>query len=94
MKTHSTKLPPESLEQVGSTPTSGAPRATTFAQRLATIRSMSGLTQAQLGTKANIATTSIAHFEGGKREPNLENLIKIVKALGVSADVLLGTARP
>jgi transcriptional regulator with XRE-family HTH domain len=54
---------------------------------------MSGLTQTELGKKARINPTQIAHFESGGREPNLENLIKIVKALSVSADILLGTAR-
>jgi hypothetical protein len=33
-------------------------------------------------------------FRIGTAEPNLENLTKLVKALGVSADLLLGTARP
>jgi transcriptional regulator with XRE-family HTH domain len=55
---------------------------------------MSGLTQSELARKAQLEATSISHMEAGRREPNLENLTKIVEALGVSADVLLGTARP
>lgn len=55
---------------------------------------MSGLTQAVLAEKAGLPSSSIAHFECGNREPNLANLTKIIKALGVSADVILGTARP
>ncbi len=66
----------------------------TFASRLRSIREMSGLTQGELARKAECQPSSIAHMEAGRREPNLENLTKIVKALGVSADVLLGTARP
>ena len=66
----------------------------TFAKRLNNIRELSGLTQAELADKAKVPVTSISHFESGRREPNLENLIKLVKALGISADVLLGTARP
>lgn len=66
----------------------------TFAKRLKNIRELSGLTQAELADKAKVPVTSISHFESGRREPNLENLIKLVKALGISADVLLGTARP
>jgi transcriptional regulator with XRE-family HTH domain len=69
-------------------------QASSFAGRLRHIREMSGLSQVELGQKANVNATAIAHMEAGSREPNLENLIKIVKALGVSADVLLGTARP
>jgi transcriptional regulator with XRE-family HTH domain len=65
-----------------------------FATRLRNVREMSSLSQSELAKKAGVNATQIAHFEGGKREPNLENLIKIIKALGISADVLLGTARP
>jgi transcriptional regulator with XRE-family HTH domain len=67
---------------------------TTFGKRLKSIRELSGLTQTELGTKAAIQPSTIAHFESSQREPNLNNLVKIVKALGISADVLLGTARP
>lgn len=65
-----------------------------FASRLRNLREMSGLTQAVLAEKAGLPSSSIAHFECGNREPNLANLTKIIKALGVSADVILGTARP
>lgn len=65
-----------------------------FGSRLRGIREMSGLSQAELAKKTSLQPSSIAHFEAGRREPNLENLIKLVKALGISADVLLGTARP
>lgn len=67
---------------------------TEFAERLRRVREMSGLTQAELANKTKLQSSSIAHFEAGRREPNLENLTKLIKALGVSADVLLGTARP
>ena len=66
----------------------------TFAERLRSLREMSGLTQSELARKAGCQPSSIAHMEAGRREPSLENLTKIVKALGVTADVLLGTARP
>lgn len=65
-----------------------------FGKRLSSIRELSGLTQAELAEKARLDPSCVSHFESGRREPNLENLTKIVKALGVSADVLLGTARP
>jgi transcriptional regulator with XRE-family HTH domain len=68
--------------------------ARSFGNRLRNIREMSGLTQSELGQKADINPTAIAHMEAGRRDPNLENLTKIVRALGLSADVLLGTARP
>lgn len=65
-----------------------------FAERLRGVRTMSGLSQAELAEKTKLQPSAIAHFEAGRREPNLENLTKLIKALGVSADVLLGTARP
>lgn len=65
-----------------------------FGKRLSNIRELSGLNQAELAEKAKVDPSLISHFESGRREPNLENLTKLVKALGVSADVLLGTARP
>jgi transcriptional regulator with XRE-family HTH domain len=65
-----------------------------FAYRLRNVRELSGLTQTELGAKADIDQALIAHFEGGRREPNLENFVRLVKALGISADVLLGTSRP
>lgn len=65
-----------------------------FAQRLKGLREMSGLTQSELALKIGCDPSAIARFEAGRREPNLENLTKLVKALGVAADVLLGTARP
>ena len=70
------------------------PAPITFAARLRSIRELSGLSQAELAGKADIHPTAIAHMEAGSREPGLKNLTSLVKALGVSADVLLGTARP
>lgn len=65
-----------------------------FKDRLRTIREMSGLTQSELARKAGCEPSNIAHMEAGRREPNFSNLVKLVKALGISADILLGTARP
>lgn len=64
-----------------------------FKDRLRIIREMSGLTQSELARKAGCEPSNIAHMEAGRREPNFANLVKLVKALGISADVLLGTAR-
>jgi transcriptional regulator with XRE-family HTH domain len=61
-----------------------------FGERLRTTREMLGLGQAGLAAKAGIAATSISHFEGGSREPNLANLRKLKKALGVPYEMLLG----
>ena len=72
----------------------GKMKKSTFGKRLSNIRELSGLTQSELAEKSKLDPSCISHFESGRRDPNLENLIKIVKALGISADILLGTARP
>ncbi len=53
---------------------------------------MRGLTQAELGKRADIAGASVSHFETGQRAPSLDSLVKLADALAVSVDVLLGRA--
>jgi transcriptional regulator with XRE-family HTH domain len=62
-----------------------------FAERLREVRDKRGLTQVELGTKAGIPGTSIAHMEAGSRKPSFDTLRKLSKALKVSTDYLLGT---
>lgn len=64
-----------------------------FAKRLAQVRDLVGLSQKELATLVGMEPSMISHFEGGKREPSLENFIRIAKALNVSADMLLGLKR-
>jgi len=61
-----------------------------FAKRLRFAREMREMTQAQLGDKAELDQTHIAHFEAGSRLPGAENLKALAKGLMVSADYLLG----
>ena len=61
-----------------------------FPERLKSAREMRKLTQVELGTKANLPSTSIAHFEAGKRKPSFFNLQKLSEALEVTTDYLLG----
>lgn len=63
----------------------------TFAQRMKCMREMMGMDQRELALSSNIEPSQIAHYESGSREPNLQNLIKIVRSLRCSADCLLGT---
>jgi transcriptional regulator with XRE-family HTH domain len=51
---------------------------------------MRKLTQIELGNKANLPSTSIAHFEAGQRKPSFDNLRKLAEALEVTTDYLLG----
>jgi transcriptional regulator with XRE-family HTH domain len=58
---------------------------------LKTIRESKGLTQVDLANKAKVARTYIVKLESGdKKNPSLEILIKLAKALGVPVTELLG----
>ena len=61
-----------------------------FATRLRETRIGKDLDQAQLAAEAGIPTTSISHFESGRRKPSLLNLRNLAEALEVSIDYLLG----
>jgi transcriptional regulator with XRE-family HTH domain len=64
-----------------------------FAVRLWHARHAIPLTQEELAARAGIpgGQTTIAHYEAGRREPGLDNLRRLVWALGDSADYLLAT---
>ena len=66
------------------------PNSDVFSDRLRSAREMRKLTQIELGTKANLPSTSIAHFEAGQRKPSFDNLRKLAEALEVTTDYLLG----
>jgi DNA-binding XRE family transcriptional regulator len=62
-----------------------------FQTRLQNARKAKKLTQMGLGTAAGLSHPSwIAHFEAGRRHPNIIHLAALCRALGVSADYLLG----
>jgi len=61
-----------------------------FGKRLRFAREMRELTQADLGKRAELDQTHIAHFEAGTRLPGAENLKALAKGLMVSSDYLLG----
>jgi transcriptional regulator with XRE-family HTH domain len=66
------------------------PEADVFPERLKKAREMRKLTQGGLGQRANLPSTSIAHFEAGSRKPSFDNLRKLATALEVTTDYLLG----
>ena len=47
------------------------------------------LTQAQLAEKSGVAAISIHQYESGKREPRIEQLHRIARALNISISALL-----
>ena len=59
-----------------------------FPQRLKAARALRGMTQQEL--KKESGWISIEHFECGDRLPSAESIVRIAKALSVSADFLLG----
>lgn len=61
-----------------------------FAARLKKCRESQNLSQVELEKLAHLPATAIAHFENGSRKPSFENISKLVRALGVTADYLLG----
>lgn len=58
--------------------------------RLKRYRQMAGMRQEDLAQKAGLSRGYITHVEGGRREPTLESLQKIVGALGINLNVLFG----
>jgi transcriptional regulator with XRE-family HTH domain len=62
-----------------------------FQKRLKTAREeLRKWSQGELGTKAGLPPTSIAHFEAGARKPSFDTLRKLANALDVTTDYLLG----
>ena len=61
-----------------------------FGARLKEARERQGLSQAELGDRAGMQPSAIAHFEANRRKPSFENVRRLATALGVSSDFLLG----
>jgi transcriptional regulator with XRE-family HTH domain len=70
---------------------SGSSETVEFGTRLRNKREKEGLSQAELGDRAGIQPTAIAHFEAGRRKPSFDNVRRLAIALKTSADFLLGT---
>lgn len=62
-----------------------------FSHRLQELRKSWGLSQASLAKELGVAQQTVAQWEKGTREPNIEMLIKISKFFKVSLDSLLGS---
>lgn len=60
-----------------------------FASNLKILRKKSGKTQDGLSSEVNIGRTTIANYEAGISEPNLDTLLLFSKYFGVSLDDLL-----
>lgn len=58
--------------------------------RLRSARDVRGLTQAEVAEITGLKPSAVSHFEAGRRAPSLANLVRLSRALHVSADKLLG----
>lgn len=65
----------------------------TIGERIKKARKETKLTQRQLGKKLGVSNVMVSHYELGARKPKIETVKKFAKALGVSAEWLLGGAR-
>lgn len=59
-----------------------------LAESIVAWRKLKGLTQAQLADRAGIGLTTLARLEKGEGGASLENLFKVLRALGVLENVL------
>ena len=65
--------------------------SSTYLKNLKKLRNKKGWTQERLAREAGISYNTLIKIErGGIRNPKLETLIKLAKALGVSLDRLVG----
>lgn len=58
-------------------------------ERLAKIRRMKGLTQAELANKVGVTTRSIQNYELGTRTPKMDTIAKLAEVLEVEEKALL-----
>lgn len=63
---------------------------TTFGARLAELRKAAGFTQQELADELGISQRMVAYYEGQTSHPPTTLLPDIARALGVTADALLG----
>ena len=61
-----------------------------FAERLKLVLKVNNITQVELAKKINMSQGVVNNYCTGKREPTLDGLIMISKALNESVDYLLG----
>lgn len=63
---------------------------TRFSTNLRKLREKAGMSRALFAELTHMHVTHIAHFEHGRRLPNLGNLIQLADVLKVSLDHLVG----
>lgn len=61
-----------------------------FCSRLVELRERKGLTQSQLGERAELDSTVVCHYEKGDRQPGLQAIKALCTGLDCTATELLG----
>ena len=62
-----------------------------FASKLKKARENTGFTQREISKETKIPQSTIANYETGRTEPDIENLGILADFYGVSTDWLIGT---
>ena len=62
-----------------------------FCSKLKKARSNTGFTQREVAKETGISHSTIANYETGRTEPDIENLGILADFYGVSTDWLIGT---
>ncbi len=65
--------------------------AETFAQKLKKARENTGFTQREVARELNMKQGTLASYETGRTEPDIETMCKLIDFYGINANWLLGT---
>lgn len=69
--------------------------ATALPRNMRRLREARALSQAALAASAGFQPAAIAHFEAGRRAPNIVNLVRLCRALRATPnDLLTETEKP
>ena len=60
-----------------------------YGEKIKSIRTLNGITQAQLAEKSQISTNFLGQIERGERIPSLKTAVNIAKSLNASIDGLV-----
>ena len=61
-----------------------------YGKNIKEARKKAGLTQKELADASGVAKITIQQYEAGKRQPRLEQLMKLAEAMKIKVDVLIG----
>lgn len=65
----------------------------TFSQKLQEARKMTGFTQQEVSSETKIPRSTLANYESGRTEPDIESLCKLIDFYGMDANWILGTGK-